>query len=452
MSRNRVSRPSLIRRLCLASALILPLTMGFSAYTLNRAYVNSLDSAEFDALEAQIYALISVAEPYDNALSLPEVMSNPRFETPESGLYARILNEHGYTIWQSNSLESASFTIPSRPHPPKAGAYIDRTLTSQEIPHRSMLFGTVWEIQQRDTPFTFEVIHSQMGKLKETRAYQKALFFWLGGMILLLIALQIFIVRWGLKPLSLLASEISDVEQGTRRELTGAYPAEIEPVTHSLNKLLESESSQRERYKNALADLTHSLKTPLSVIRAQLESNREKDQIVDEQIERMSSIISHHLKRASAQVKALYGAQIELHPLLTRLQNALIKVYADKHIDIKLNIDEAMHVAIENDDAMEVFGNIIENACKYGKKRVVISSNTKENTLQIHIDDDGTGIEPSLRKEILQRGARADTREAGQGIGLAIAVDILKSYDADLTIEQADLGGARFTLNLPLNG
>ena len=65
------------------------------------------------------------------------------------------------------------------------------------------------------------------------------------------------------------------------------------------------------------------------------------------------------------------------------------------------------------------------------------------------VEDDGEGIEPSLRDQVLARGARADTEAPGQGIGLAVVVELLNGYGGTLGIDGADLGGARISLNLP---
>lgn len=443
------SPPSLVRRLWLASVLVIPILIGFSTFALNRAYERGLDSAEYEALLSQIYALLAIAEPNESRLQMPLMMANPRFETPDSGLYARILDKNLDIVWQSNSLAASSVKFaPSSGISP--GSIREHWQRADGKSYRSLSMATIWEIRGEDVVFSFEVLHAQDGKEKEIASYRSALLFWLGGMAVLLLALQIVITLWGLRPLKAIAHEIERIEKGESKQLHQQYPSEIQPVTTSLNKLLHSESQQRQRYKNSLGDLAHSLKTPLSVVRAQLDDN-DKDRLVNEQIQRMSEIINHQLKRASAEVQTLYGPQTKLKPLTERLINALNKVYTDKHFDIQNEIAPSIEANIEQDDCFEVLGNIVENAFKYGESRIKLTANTNGNELLISISDDGPGIDSDHTSTLLKRGARADTQISGQGIGLAIAVDILSSYNGGLHISRSELGGANFQISLPVS-
>ncbi len=441
-------RASLIRRLWLASMIVLPVVIGFSALTLNRAFEHSLNRAEADALMAQIYALLGVAELDDGELLLPAALTNPRFETPDSGLYARVLDEQGRESWRSNSLDVSQLRFPPAEHG-MPGLAEPLNWRSEGTHYRGLRLTTLWEYNGEDLRFTFDVIHSREAIEAELRRYQQRLWAWLGGMAVVLIALQTGIAYWSLRPLTFLANEIAEIQQGKSRSLSTRYPKEIDPVTTSLNALLQSESAQRERYQNALADLAHSLKTPLSVMRGQL-AESQRDQLLDEQVERMTSIISHQLKRANAQVKTIYSQGTELRPLVQRLTQALVKVYREKNMQFDIDIAADMNCGMEENDLLEILGNLIDNACKYGRGWVKISAQrTDENSLQVQIEDNGPGISEELAQHITERGMRADTTTLGQGIGLAIAVDILSSYNGDLKIGRSSAGGAAFHLNLP---
>lgn len=446
-SAKKRKAPSLIRRLWLASALTLPILIGFSSFALNRAYTNSLDSAEYEALLSQIYAMLAIAEPDGDGLLMPDVMANPRFETPSSGLYARIINASGDRVWLSNSLLSSplSFALTAVP---SAGTIREGWPEIENTQHRSLSFTTVWEMDGKDSLFTFELFHAQDAKHAEIRTYQRALALWLGGMAALLLLTQVVITLWGLKPLKALAKEIDQVETGQSERLSGFYPSEISPVTRSLNRLLSSEEARRERYKNSLSDLAHSLKTPLSVIRSQGGSAK-KDTLIDEQVDRMSAIVDHQLKRASAEVQTLYTARLALRPIVTRIANALQKVYADKNISCSITVPDGFNVSIEENDCMEILGNILENAFKYGKTAVNVSAYQEESVCIIAVEDDGPGITKKQSDDILARGARADTHTSGQGIGLAIAVDILSSYNGALEVGRSAAGGAAFRIGIP---
>lgn len=458
---------SLVQRIFLASLLLLPALLGFSALMLNRAFVNSLITAEQEALLAQTYTLIGAAEPVSinerahkekYSLSLPQALLNPRFETPASGLYAQVINDNDDVIWRSNSWIGSDLQT-GKYSQPKAGEYIATDVDIQGQPFTVFRFGTVWEMGGQDQSFNFMIFLSRVPREKEVKTYQTMLWLWLGGMAILLITIQIFIVRWGLKPLNILAGEIRTIEEGSSKAIKQTYPKDLQPVSDNLNALLKSEEIQRERYKNTLADLAHSLKTPLAVIRAQLDSptNTSKElsptklswrEEINEQIERMSHIIAHQLHRASAQTHSIYQSQTAIKPLVNRIGAALQKVYKNKHIDLINLIPDDLHYAIAEDDAMEVLGNLLENAFKYGHNWVQISTTIQTDTIEIHIEDDGKGVSDNTLADILKRGARADTKTSGQGIGLTVATDILSSYNAGLNVSRSSKNGACFTIEL----
>jgi two-component system sensor histidine kinase PhoQ len=212
--------------------------------------------------------------------------------------------------------------------------------------------------------------------------------------------------------------------------------------------VLASERQQRQRYRNTLDDLAHSLKTPLSVISGSLQQ-QQGDQTIAEQVERMNQIISHQLQRAVVANPGVPGRAVAIQPIVERLVASLGKVYRDKNIQPDIQINPDISFNGDERDLMEVLGNLIENAFKYGKQKISVSGDQTQKTITIIIEDDGKGVAKEARQTILQRGARADTVTSGQGIGLAVAVDILSSYQGSLQVDESILGGAKFRLSLP---
>ncbi|NRB80264.1 MAG: ATP-binding protein, partial [Saccharospirillaceae bacterium] len=204
------------------------------------------------------------------------------------------------------------------------------------------------------------------------------------------------------------------------------------------------ERSQRERYKKTLGDFAHSLKTPLAV-KNTLEVAEHKH-IMHEQIQRMDDIISYQLNRAVISHKNKSVVSIDVFPSIARIVNALKKAYFDKGVSIELTFDHCK-VPISEDDAMEVFGNLIENAFKYTNNQIKVSINQNSDVTKIIIEDNGPGIDNNQRQVILQRGERADTGQPGQGIGLSVVVDILSSYNAGISVDQSEMGGAKFVIS-----
>ena len=78
----------------------------------------------------------------------------------------------------------------------------------------------------------------------------------------------------------------------------------------------------------------------------------------------------------------------------------------------------------------------------------VIDTNDKRSGIRVQVDDNGPGIAPGERGQLLQRGVRGDERVEGHGLGLAIVLEIVSAYHGDIAITQAELGGARVSVTL----
>jgi len=216
--------------------------------------------------------------------------------------------------------------------------------------------------------------------------------------------------------------------------------------------LLHGERGRYDRYRTTLADLTHSLKTPLAVLQSTLRALRngkqmtieEAEPVMLEQISRISQQIGYYLHRATlrSEQNLLIREVHSVPAILDGLCSALNKVYQRKGVVITVDISPEITFVGEKNDFMEVMGNVIDNACKYCLEFVEISAVHTEHELVILIEDDGPGIPESKREVIFQRGQRADTLRPGQGLGLSLANDIIEQYDGKIIISDSPLGGA----------
>lgn len=448
---------SLAWRIFAASITLMPILLGFSAFMLDRAFRNSLYSAEKESLLANSYSMMSVAEPDEGFLLLPEKLTDSRFNDPGSGLYAQIVDAEYGPVWQSISLSISPFANNIPFSKVEAGSFEFELMEIEDNKYFVSRFNTVWEVDNQDREYQFEVIHSPVQINKDIMRYRGTLAAWLGGMVLLIIVSQTLIINWGLFPLKRLAKAIKDLESGSIQELDSNYPEEIVPVIQNINLLLDSEDKQRKRYKNTLGDLAHSLKTPLSVIRSVVDKTKTDrtstnievfNNSIDEQVDRMANIVNHQLSRAKLS-KASFLSLLKVAPLCQRIVTAVEKVYQEKKIECILDLDENISYPAQEGDLMEIFGNLIENAFKYGKSKVIVKGKASNDQLTITIEDNGPGVPADFRGEILKRGARIDTSSPGQGIGLAVVAEIISSYDGGIHIDTSPLGGALFQISLP---
>jgi two-component system sensor histidine kinase PhoQ len=306
---------------------------------------------------------------------------------------------------------------------------------------------------EKTTPYVYVVLENMAPYNNQIAGFRNSLWGWLVAVVVALIVVQGLIMNWGLRPLRSLANDLKAIEDGRQDHLEGEYPEEIDGVTRNLNLLLSSERQQREKYRTTLADLAHSLKTPLAI----LQSAPEKDlqNTLHEQVARMNEIVSYQLQRAVATSSNLIRKSIAVKPVVEKLITAITRVYegkyAGKGVQIESTIMDCSFFGDER-DLMELLGNVIDNACKYGKGRVKLEVGTpldKESGLVIVVEDDGDGIAASDKERVLRRGERLDTEEAGQGIGLAVVNEIVARYNGKIELDDSILGGAKVTVILP---
>lgn len=443
---------SLKARLFWASVVMLPLVTLFGGAALQRAFHNSLLASEEAQARLHVYLLLGEAELRNGHFWLPANVQEPRFSQVQSGLYAAVHNGKGQLQWRSPSSEllpeSLIAALPDPgltpghslfQHLPEAGLFLFR-------------YPVVWEDGGGERHFQLSVLHSDANVNEEMAAFRTQLWGWLGGVYLLALLIQYLIMRWGLKPLDQLAEDLGRIEHGSADKLSGAYPLEVQAVTDNLNRLIESERRQRERYRNTLGDLAHSLKTPLAVIQGAASEGLELGEyrrVVAEQISRMNQIVQYQLTRAVKSPGVPLALPVNVAAVVNRITAALGKVYAERKIRVDVDLESALAFFGDERDLMELLGNILENAFKYGRSRVRVRGWREADLIWLEIADDGPGISLQGRQTILQRGSRLDSSAPGQGLGLSVAVDILSSYDGALEIHDADLGGAAFLIQLP---
>lgn len=436
---------SLSGRVVLASLLLLPLFLGVSGLYLERSHRLSIEAAEAERLQLQIFTLLAQAE-YDSRLQLPNELIETRLGRPGSGLYARVYGRRGDLLWQSPSAEAIGLSRPDDQPPALApGQRSFRRLGGLF----QVAYQVVWETDEgREIPLLFEVLETTAAVDADLALYRRHLLLWLGGAAILLVLCQLAILAWGLKPLRTLARDIAKVEAGVADGLKGRYPVEVQAVTDNLNTLLNSERQRGERARSTLADLAHSLKTPLAVIASADSNAGDYPSLVREQTARMQDIVSYQLQRAVGGTHQLLRA-VDVEPLAARLRSSLSKIYADRDTCIELAIPQGTRFRGDQRDLLEMLGNLLDNACKYGRGQVRVHAEQDSRGLQLAVHDNGPGVDAALRQRVLQRGARADSQRQGQGIGLAVVNEIAASYNGTMEITDSPLGGACVRLLFP---
>lgn len=421
------------------------LFLGLTGYVLDQAFKASLQSAARESLRNHIYALLSAAQDEGEQLDMPTTLPNPEFMRIHSGLYAAISTKNQQLLWKSPSAQGLELT----PQTDLEAGKFSFSPTDHRRDFYSLHYRVIWENEGRKAQsYTFAVWQDKQPLMSELRGFRSTLWRWLGGIGLVLIALQSIILRWGLAPLRNLANDLKKMEAGQQGQLTGKYPSELQGVTTNLNLLISSERRQRQRYRDTLADLAHSLKTPLAVMRCHLDApSNESVSPMAEQVEQMDQIVTYQLQRAATPHTRFTARAVSVQPVLEKLLRNLAKVYHAKSVRYEILADVPGSFYGDERDLIEMLGNILDNAFKASRKSIRASiEQTDRKSLVIRIEDDGAGIASELQDSILQRGVRADSTSQGQGIGLAVTRDIIQSYEGQLLITASTLGGACFIL------
>jgi signal transduction histidine kinase len=263
------------------------------------------------------------------------------------------------------------------------------------------------------------------------------------------------LVREGLRPFDTMRRRLSDVRAGKERQLLGSYPTEVQPLVDDLNALLDHRDQTVRRALAKAGDLAHGLKTPLAVLAREAElaganGHRDLAATMGQQVERMRRQIEYHLAHARAAASgATPGSRCSVAAAADALARTLLRLHAERGITVDVRVAPDHSVRGQREDLEEMLGNLLDNACQWARTRVIVESYPHDVLLVVTVDDDGPGIEPSMRDAVLRRGVRADEAAPGSGLGLAIVRDLAELYGGSIALEQSPMGGLRARLQLP---
>jgi two-component system sensor histidine kinase PhoQ len=444
---------SIHQRLFLAASLVLSAFLGLTGLALDKAFRSASEEALQARLFSSVYALLAAAEEdQEGRLRMPQVLTDPRFNRPESGLYAQVSGRQENYLWQSSSSLGHKLGFLHQ-MPPGESKFERFKFDGGET--MGLSFGVVWEdFQGRELQYVLAVAEDLKPLHEQVAAFRDTLFLWLGGAALLLLLAQGWVLRWGLHPLREVAHALTEIESGREDQLQGDYPKELNRLTSNINSLIRHAQARQQRYRDSLGDLAHSLKTPLAVLQGLSESEGDNLQTIQkalhEQVERMNQIVSHQLQRAVASGRIILTQSLPIKPVVERIAGSLDKVYREKQIKWELNVSEGSYFRGDEGDLMELLGNLMENACKYGRGHIRVRVESGKQ-LHLSVEDNGNGIPEDQVEAVLRRGHRADQQQPGQGIGLSVAADIATAYGGRIEIKQGKkLGGATIIVHLPL--
>jgi two-component system sensor histidine kinase PhoQ len=443
---------SLRARLLAATAILLLAFIGLTGFAIQTAVHKRAQQAERDRLQGLSYALLSSAKiTNDGQFKLaPKVLPESNLTRPNSGLYAMVLNQSQQMIWHSPSLLGH---IDVQQLPAVGQWRMQRVKQDKGPTLITLSFGFRWVTDSgKNYRYTLVMAASTESLGKQIQRFQGALWAVLAASALLLLIMELLILRWGLAPLRRLARDLADLENDDERRLEGQYPNEIQPLVSNLNTMLSNDQARLTRYRHALGDLAHSLKTPMTTLRGIADDHGvpdEQREALRSQLARMTEILDYQLQKAATAGKRSLTRRLAIATTAQRLGRALTKAHAESNVHFDVRIDDAIRAPIDEGDLTELLGNLMDNAAKYGRDRVVVDARLQGDTLVIWIDDNGAGFGDHPPHRLLERGVRSDSTREGQGLGLAVAAEIVHSYNGEIKLAASDLGGGRVIVRIP---
>ncbi len=397
----------------------------------------------------QIASLVAL-DSRSGQIKLTSPASEPRWSAPLSGYYWQINLPDGQLI-RSRSLWDSTLNVRNAETAGASNFYYIDDLSNQHL----LALSKSLSIDGGSTKFLLTVASDTRELDKAILAFQSSIQGYLLILAIVLLAILFLQITFGLSPLSALKRALHQFHIGQADKVNGVFPVEFSPLVAELNAVIEKNSSIVTRAKTQAGNLAHAMKTPIAVISNALEDKNISDEsfkaLVKEQISNAKEQIDWNLAKARA-ATSLKNPRLKtpVLPVIESIAAVMHKVYAEKALKIEIQNRNASSPIFngEEHDLQEIVGNILDNACKWAKTRVDISIASYEDGLQIVVEDDGLGINPSNYSKVLKRGFRADELTQGSGLGLAIVDDLVSLYDGSIELGLSSLGGLRVQVRL----
>ncbi|MCG9647468.1 ATP-binding protein [Vibrio brasiliensis] len=374
-------------------------------------------------------------------LSLTTNLSDPRFNRPYSGLYWSAKTEK--ELLRSRSLWDKKITTDKKDKD-YLGARNEKLIYIKTTLYYPDYDGPIDVIIGIDEQPIEDTVGSLMGQLWIILAL-----LYLG--VLAVIFLQ---VQWSLSPLTKMHKELSQLRAGDKTRLDQDYPKEVAPVVSDLNALVFHYQELLERARHHAGNLSHALKTPLSVLKNEISSLDDQTQsLLQPPVDQIQSQIDYHLGRARmAGSKNILSVRANPSQRVDAISMAFDKVYAQRGVTLINELDSDIDVAVDKTDLDEMVGNLLENAYKWSDSIIRVHSESKDNDdIEIIVEDDGPGIPDQDIKQAVERGVRLDETTPGTGLGLNIVSEMAHSYRGKLTLSRSSMGGLKAVLSLKLS-
>ena len=401
-----------------------------------------------ERLESDIEGILSAIIVEDGNVKISDLRFSHIYDQPLSGHYF-VLRYGDNKEYRSRSLWDYPLEFPTI-------APGERRINHVSGPDRQNILVWVRGFRKDNVNFTLAIAedHSHTHEQIDRTIRNIFILSFLG--LVLLLVVQGFIVRSSLSSLKKVREERQEILEGSRSAFSDNVPQEILPLVEEANHLLGLLSQRLERSRNALGNLAHALKGPLSVVvqyfnNADNMKNKTQFTQAGKQVQRIHELMDRELRRARLVGKGVSSKRFDPHAELPDLVGLLMQVYASKEVSLTYSVEPDTPSFGDREDMHELLGNLLDNACKWSVSRVHcrIYGET-ESGIHIIVEDDGSGLSGDELDRLMSRGVRLDESVEGHGLGLSIVKDIVRLYSGEISFSRSvSMGGLCVRVLIP---
>jgi signal transduction histidine kinase len=382
----------------------------------------------------------------DGTLSLIREPADVRFSEPTSGLYWQVSTPNA-------TLRSRSLWDQDLPPSSVAGKHDwSKRLVNGPYEQRLLLLERIVRPEKAGGDVLLQLGHERESLQQASAEFGAELAMFLALLWLILSAAAWAQVQLGLRPLRRVREQLEILKRNPRERLDSAHVSEVEPLTHAINELADAREHDLQRARRRAADLAHGLKTPLAALSAQ--SRRARAAGASEAADGLDRAIAAAAAAVESELARSRAAAIRNSPARAAAASKLIESIIEviEHTDFgarlvfDVDVSDELRFPVAEEDFLELLGALIENAARFARRRVRISSSSAENAM-LSIEDDGPGIDSEQMSQAISRGGRLDEAGSGHGLGLAIAHELIEATRGRITLLRSDLGGLKVTVS-----
>ncbi len=453
----QIKNVSLTARLIITASLVSFVALFAVGIVLSAIFHSTLEKSFDLGLKVNLDALAASSEVKNDIIDVPRSPTDPRFTRPLSGYYWQVsfIDNQGQisNIIRSRSLFDEQLNAPNQllldaKNLKGETAFINIKRADENL----RLAARIIQLPNVQTPILLLVTGDVNEINNSINYFNQILIISLVTLAIGFIAANFLQVKVGLFPLRKMGRELALMRDGSENSLDENIAPELAPIAKELNALLLHNREVVDRARTHVGNLAHALKTPISVMLNEAKTDKSQlGELVENQAQNMTRQVEHYLKRARAAARAeISRERIIIQNGVDDLVRTLSRLCARDGVQIEIIGKTDAFFRGDREDLEDLIGNLCENACKYGGGLVEISFKESADEINIIIEDDGEGLNPSQIKDALRRGVRLDETSHGSGLGLNIADETARAYGGYLHLEDSELGGLKVNLHLPV--